>query len=102
MILKINHLPKILFQFHRDQWVDSVELIDGSIKLLGLIKTWPIISQDTHSCHPIAHLTVEIWGVLYDFKLEYTLASGLILGLCPANERRRYFVMTYLIGWVQA
>ena len=21
--------------------------------------------------------------------------------LCPANERRRYFVMTSLIGWVQ-
>ena len=28
--------------------------------------------------------------------------SGLILGLRPANERRRYFVMTSLIGWVQA
>ena len=28
--------------------------------------------------------------------------SGLILGLHPANERQRYFVMTHLIGWVQA
>ena len=28
--------------------------------------------------------------------------SGLILGLRPANERRRYFVTTSLIGWVQA
>ena len=28
--------------------------------------------------------------------------SGLILGLCPANERRRYFVTTSLIGWAQA
>ena len=28
--------------------------------------------------------------------------AGLILGLHPANERRRYFVTTYLIGWVQA
>ena len=27
---------------------------------------------------------------------------GLILGLRPANERRRYFVTTSLIGWVQA
>ena len=26
----------------------------------------------------------------------------LILGLRPANERRRYFVTTSLIGWVQA
>ena len=28
--------------------------------------------------------------------------SGLILGLRPANERRRYFVTRSLIGWVQA
>ena len=27
--------------------------------------------------------------------------SGLILGLHPANERRRYFVMNSLIGWAQ-
>ena len=27
---------------------------------------------------------------------------GLILGLRPANERRRYFVTTSLIGWAQA
>ena len=26
----------------------------------------------------------------------------LILSLCPAGERRRYIVMTYLIGWAQA
>ena len=28
--------------------------------------------------------------------------TGLILGLRQANERRRYFVTTSLIGWVQA
>ena len=28
--------------------------------------------------------------------------SGLIIGLRPANERRRYCVMTSLIGWAQA
>ena len=28
--------------------------------------------------------------------------SGMILGLRPANERRRYFVTTSLIGWAQA
>ena len=28
--------------------------------------------------------------------------SGLIIGLCPANERQRYFVTTSLIGCVQA
>ena len=28
--------------------------------------------------------------------------SGLILGLCPASERLRYFVIMSLIGWAQA
>ena len=28
--------------------------------------------------------------------------AGLILGLRPANERRRYFITTSLIGWAQA
>ena len=30
------------------------------------------------------------------------VGTGLILGLRPANERRRYFVTTSLIGWAQA
>ena len=32
---------------------------------------------------------------------RYTM-PGLILGLRPANKRRRYFVRRSLIGWVQA
>ena len=31
-----------------------------------------------------------------------TAYTGLILGLRPANERRRYFVTASLIGWAQA
>ena len=34
------------------------------------------------------------------YKAQFTPA-GLILGLRPANERQRYFVMTSLIGWAQ-
>ena len=33
---------------------------------------------------------------------KYPVVSGMILGLRPANERRRYFVTTSLIGWGQA
>ena len=32
----------------------------------------------------------------------HDVIAGLILGLHPANERRRYFVTTSLIGWAQA
>ena len=28
--------------------------------------------------------------------------TGQILGLCPAKERRRYFVTPSLLGWAQA
>ena len=39
-------------------------------------------------------------------RQQATLANGraypgLILGLRPANERRRYFVTASLIGWAQ-
>ena len=35
------------------------------------------------------------------YGLIWSLLSGLILGLRLANERRRYFVTPYPIGWVQ-
>ena len=35
-------------------------------------------------------------------KMNLKHISGLILGLRPANERRRYFVTTSLIGLAQA
>ena len=39
-----------------------------------------------------------VYSMLRTEPFEYT---GLTLGLCPANERRRYFVTTSLIGWAQ-
>ena len=33
------------------------------------------------------------------FQYERAVILGLILGLRPANERRRYLVSTSLIGW---
>ena len=38
----------------------------------------------------------------HHFVLEADIIGywGLILGLRPANERRRYFVTMFLIGWV--
>ena len=35
-------------------------------------------------------------------SLDLNMITGLVLGLRTANERRRYFVTTFLIGWVQA
>ena len=44
-----------------------------------------------------------IWYGLHPWHWCYwRYGPGLMLGLHPANERRRYFVTTTLIGWVQA
>ena len=39
----------------------------------------------------------QAWNLRDDIK-QFT---GWFLGLRPANERRRYFATTSLIGWVQ-
>ena len=40
---------------------------------------------------------------LFNFAIRLVLIdTWLILGLRPANERRRYFVTTSLTGWAQA
>ena len=37
-----------------------------------------------------------------NFGVFHESLPGMILGLRPANERRRYFVTSSLISWVQA
>ena len=81
---------------------------------------WNLYSQWQR--HPIASLTGELWGVCcedfgenwlrYNGTALYIVflkikhgechgISGLILGLCPANERHRSKVTPSLIGWAQ-
>ena len=45
-------------------------------------------AQDTSQSHP------HVWT-------KGVYIAGLILGSCPANERRRYKVTPSLIGWAQ-
>ena len=54
----------------------------------------------------IGNVILELFIVPYHgsprWKNVDSSNSGLILGLRPANERRRYFVTTSLNGWAQA
>ena len=52
-------------------------------------------------CVQIKYIEPKVRNLASKVCLEWHTA-GLILGLHPANERRRYFVMTSLIGWAQA
>ena len=56
--------------------------------------------------HPIAHPMRVRYGISFvgsksTFFPASVMFSGLILGLRPANERRRYKVTPSLIGWAQ-
>ena len=60
---------------------------------MGLEKAW-CWEQEADSSPLLAH-----YGM---FTMTVPVVSWLILGLRPANERRRNFVTTSLIGWAQA
>ena len=45
---------------------------------------------------------VSIWWRFHDEISSWSANSGLILGLHPANKKRRYKVTPSLIGWAQA
>ena len=72
--MRINWMQP-LFPFYSAQPINTVK--DNTI----------VINIGCFSCLPIL--------------VQYGI-SGLILGLRPAHERRRQFVTTSLIGWVQA
>ena len=48
------------------------------------------------------HICFRRQGLNEYTAMSQTTCPRLILGLYPANERRRYFVTTSLIGWAQA
>ena len=51
--------------------------------------------------HMYAKYGRDLVALVYGDLMTSDIHAGLILGLHPANERRRYFVTTSLIGWVQ-
>ena len=53
--------------------------------------------------HDIAAMKLKGVPRSVDMLVLYVhIHTGMTLGLRPANERRRYFVTTSLIGWAQA
>ena len=57
-----------------------------------------MVSLPTHIC-----VTRPLWvnPCCAEFILGNVKHTGLILGLCPVNERRHYSVTPFLIGWAQ-
>ena len=70
-----------------------------SIQAHGRVQSNYAPSQWEKSLHCINVFHWLDWS-LHGQLLEPWM-SGLILGLCPANERQCYFVTTSLIGWAE-
>ena len=55
--------------------------------------------------NPLIYPIIDSWLKLTPINISHYWLSfadtGLIIGLRPSNERRRYFVKTSLIGWAQ-
>ena len=67
-------------------------------EMFELVITMIIFLQNTHERHHSSPVRVRC-GVSF---MRAWCNPGLILSLRTANERRRYFVTTSLIGWAQA
>ena len=61
---------------------------------------WTNVDLSSNAFHGIPWEQHLQFFIDYIFILLITI-TGLILGLHPANERRRYKVMPSLIGWAQ-
>ena len=62
-----------------------------------------IISRSRHQMMADVYIIdpINLYALLRTIACA-VINAGLILGLRPANERRRYFVTTSLINWAQA
>ena len=73
----------------RSDHFDGVSFID----IVTLFQLWRVVARSwswRFTSRTMDELCLNLKG-----------ESELILGLRPANERRRYFVTTSLIGWMQ-
>ena len=65
------------------------------------IATYDLLSSPRTGGH-LVRTRPQLCGFLHiPANVRIFFFSGMILGLRPANERRRYFVTTSLIGWEQ-
>ena len=63
------------------------------------VNQWDVI---THPCLTSAEVRAWISDYIPHKTIDAITYAGLILAFRPANEGWHYFVMTSLIGWVQA
>ena len=79
---------------------DKVAKVSVVIVLAKLVQNILLLA---HTGLPFSSRFRIVTGKIGQYHHYWWLGpSGLIQGLCPANERQRYFVTMSLIGWAQA
>ena len=66
-----------------------------------LIMVWPVMLWNVLNNYGSGQWFFSVWVILEPQHYITHFLTGQILGLCPANERRRYKVTASFIGWVQ-
>ena len=121
-----NHPPyhRLLNRLFRHRWKITPKprvtgLCVGNLPVTGELPTQMASNAEDvsiwwrhHVMRPLSQKCILLYGLKSEMKLNKVIYfnqcpdnntnTGVILGLRPANERRRYFVTTSLIGWPQA
>ena len=90
-------VPLWMMQSHQQEYFHSIKS-KGDLKVI--MANFVIITVAAQGGSSDDQYLISCVGIV--FKIHWAVYTGLILGLRPANERRRYFVTTSLISWVQA
>ena len=102
------------YSIHRSSRLCAVLLITGVSALMLLmmsllnVNVFRYVLRHVMYCDLCIKIQITSWGILIVTPLYLTLTgpplvcTQLILSLCSANDRLRYFVTTSPIGWVQA
>ena len=75
-------------------WQDTLDSWIGVVFFLRSEQWAMTVRKPRESPYRLPACQIKAWFIWYTSP-----DTGLILGLHPANERRRYFVTTSLIGW---
>ena len=81
------------------QW-DSKKLLQNPVRYLDRILQSCIFFAKLQSPKIVCLGTYITWQ--FCRQLSCSISAGIILHMRPANERRRYIVMSSLIGWVHS
>ena len=98
LLVWLNHVNvNFVISVHKTLLV-TILFITISLYTLRFVFTWPWYLDIDKIVKRIGFYNVQNVG----FRINYFDRAGMILGLRPANGRRRYKVTPSLIGWAQA